>query len=802
MKTASYLSKKQTARHGRGVFSKAENVRLDGELNSLRASMLETERYRLVIEAMNDGVWEWDMVEDKSFLSERYLGILGLPKDTVLTQDSFSTLVHPEDLDRLQQAFHGFLEQDEFFEIEFRMRHTSGGYRHCWNRGRVLRDTAGAPIRLVGVLSDITAQKRALQREQLTRRVTELSNENRDLNTILTRVAHEVGEFFEADRAFVTYLDRGEHLYDVKLVAQYARSQDLPLVDWSNLSPKLVDTFMRNRTAEDLIRVFRLTSPEEHVEVLKQSLDRQNLTPAEKEALCNEALARETIHSILRVPVIYRGIPYGSITLQQCLSERSWQDDEVALIQEIATQVGTVLYQAELHEQEQKAKAALQNSLDRERLIREVTEIIGRSFDIDLILKTLAEELGRYLNVDRCNVSRFYFEMEQLVLSASAQYCRPGVRKIDPEDIELIIQSVKHFTPQDVLDTQEEQIINIPNQEQYIEYVKARMAVLNLPGITSEKVVEWVYKYETQSTLRVNIRYRGIPYGSITVNQCSHNREWQPEEVELVKIIAEHAGSAIYQAELYNKEQRAREEAEIANRRKSQFLANMSHELRTPLNAIIGYSDMLKSGLGGTLNPKQHRYTDNVITSGRHLLNMVNDILDLSKVEAGKLELNLEWIDLEIFLRETAYMVKDFAMKRQVGLNIELHPEVRGIQADSQRLRQALLNLLSNAIKFNREQGCVNIRVQPVPQEEKLLFEVEDNGIGIPAKNISELFSEFYQVDNKYARQYEGTGLGLALTKRLVELHGGHISVESTEGIGSTFRFTLPGHNPEYIEYW
>jgi len=239
--------------------------------------------------------------------------------------------------------------------------------------------------------------------------------------------------------------------------------------------------------------------------------------------------------------------------------------------------------------------------------------------------------------------------------------------------------------------------------------------------------------------------------------------------------------------------EQAKEIAENANAKKSQFLANMSHELRTPLNAIIGCSEMLQKIFSDSLTEKQRNYVHYIATSGHHLLNLINEILDLSKIETGKLTVFPEWIELEPFLANLMPILMESASKKNIHLNLVLQKGADRLEADPVRLRQIFFNLVSNAIKFNREAGEVNVQIFKINGDEAcIVCRIQDTGIGIPQDKIPELFSEFYQVDASYAREAEGAGLGLALTKHLVKLHGGDISVESEEGVGSTFTFKMP----------
>jgi len=228
---------------------------------------------------------------------------------------------------------------------------------------------------------------------------------------------------------------------------------------------------------------------------------------------------------------------------------------------------------------------------------------------------------------------------------------------------------------------------------------------------------------------------------------------------------------------------------EVASKHKSEFLANMSHELRTPLNAIIGFSQVLRQSLFGPINEKQEEYLDDILSSGNHLLSLINDVLDLSKVEAGQVELEVASFSLREALERGVVMVREPATKDGVRLSLELAPGVDLVEGDERRLRQVIFNLLSNAVKFTPEGG--EVVVATASRDHEVLISVTDTGPGIRVEDHERIFEEFHQTDVG-VQQREGTGLGLALSKRLVELHGGRIWVESEPGKGSTFVFTLP----------
>jgi PAS domain S-box-containing protein len=234
----------------------------------------------------------------------------------------------------------------------------------------------------------------------------------------------------------------------------------------------------------------------------------------------------------------------------------------------------------------------------------------------------------------------------------------------------------------------------------------------------------------------------------------------------------------------------AKLEAEAASCTKSEFLANMSHELRTPLNSIIGFSDILLEKVFGELNGKQLKYINNISSSGKHLLGLINDILDLSKVEAGKMELHYSEFSIDSVFEEVKATLSPLAQTKALEINFEVKPDFGDIQADRNRLIQILYNLISNAIKFTPEEGTISVRCNK--SGNRAVFSVTDTGIGISSEDQKKLFQPFTQIDSSSSRQYCGTGLGLALVKKIVNLHQGHIWVESEPEKGSTFTFTIP----------
>jgi signal transduction histidine kinase len=274
-------------------------------------------------------------------------------------------------------------------------------------------------------------------------------------------------------------------------------------------------------------------------------------------------------------------------------------------------------------------------------------------------------------------------------------------------------------------------------------------------------------------------RLDALAAGDFTQQVQVHNRD------ELGELAAQLNRMSAELGQLYR-------QIEAANRHKSEFLANMSHELRTPLNAIIGFSEVLIEKMFGELNDKQLEYLQDIHSSGHHLLSLINDILDLSKIEAGRMELELSGFDLGELLEGATMLVRERATRHGLALTLDLASDLGEWVADERKVKQVVINLLSNAVKFTPEGGSVTVRARRLADAVEIA--VVDTGVGIAPDQQALVFEEFRQAAGDHLRKSEGTGLGLALAKRFVELHGGTIRVESAPGHGSTFAFTLPPH--------
>jgi len=322
--------------------------------------------------------------------------------------------------------------------------------------------------------------------------------------------------------------------------------------------------------------------------------------------------------------------------------------------------------------------------------------------------------------------------------------------------------------------------------------------VLHYPDTQADSVPEYARRGSkiagSKSQLFAPMLWEGRGIGAIAVGR-SFVSSFSDKEIALLRTFADQAVIAIQNARLFDEIEEKSNQLEIANQHKSDFLANMSHELRTPLNAIIGFSEVLTEKMFGEVNDKQLDYLNDIHSSGKHLLSLINDILDLSKIEAGRMELDLVDLSVPDALSTAMTLIRERAQNHGIVLSLDVDPKVSEIRADERKVKQVMLNLLSNAVKFTPDGGT--IVVHATLDTDHIEVAVQDSGIGIAPEDQAAVFEEFKQVGRDYTKKAEGTGLGLALTRRIVELHGGRIWLESAPGKGSTFTFTLPLTQPE-----
>ncbi|MBP5973626.1 GAF domain-containing protein [Brasilonema sp. CT11] len=494
----------------------------------------------------------------------------------------------------------------------------------------------------------------------------------------------------------------------------------------------------------------------------------------------------------------------------------------------------------------QPVEQALKKQIAQERLLNQVTTKIRKTLDLHVIIATAVAQVREFLELDRLVVYKFEAsrvnskEIINLSSISSAHFSvppqpdyvhwtgfAPNTPQVYPNKGTQGLSSSK-ASQQDLLNQAGSIIYEVCANDEIPSILNNKEARTTLywekfsKGLTlavddvektyvlQEYLLNFFREARVRAKLASPIMYEEKLWGLLIAHQCNAPRQWTESEKNLLSSVAEQLAIAINQTELMRSltqekqtlEQRVVERtmalhdalvaAEAANRLKSEFLATVSHELLTPLTYVIGMSSTLLRWSFGELTQRQRDYLQTIHDSGEHLLEMINDILDLSQIEAGKAVLDITEFSLITIAESALNALQEKANTQRVNLKLDLQLNAQRdkFSADIRRVQQILWNLLTNGIKFTPEDGEVILRLWV--EDNTAVFQVEDTGIGIPEEQVSQLFEKFHQLDTPYHRRYEGTGLGLALTKQLIELHRGRIEVESTVGVGSIFTVWIP----------
>jgi signal transduction histidine kinase/HAMP domain-containing protein len=462
--------------------------------------------------------------------------------------------------------------------------------------------------------------------------------------------------------------------------------------------------------------------------------------------------------AVLAVPLMREGGAYGAIIVAR-REPRPFSPDQIALVETFARQAAIAIDNVRLFNETKEA-------LEQQTAISEILRVISSSpTDVRPVLDAIAERA-----VQLCDAS------------AASIYLTEGAKLRQVVSQGLAADQISHV---DMLPI---------NRDSTTGRAIVDRQTIHVHDMLSE-AADYPLGYELSTrfghrTILVTPLYReGQPFGAILIRR-QEVRPFSDREIGLLRTFGDQAAIALENVRLFREIEAKSRQLEVANKHKSEFLANMSHELRTPLNAIIGFSEVLLEKMFGEINAKQEDYLSDIHSSGRHLLALINDILDLSKIEAGRMELEPSDFDVPTALQNALTLVRERAQRHGIALSLDIDPAVRELRADERKFKQILVNLLSNAVKFTPDGGRVALRARPV--ENGLEVSVSDTGIGIAPEDQEKVFEEFRQVGGDYKTKQEGTGLGLALARKFVELHGGVISVQSELGKGATFTFTIP----------
>lgn len=590
-------------------------------------------------------------------------------------------------------------------------------------------------------------QQKTLQDLELINRLTSTVSSSLEIQSSLQIIAEELQQTFQVGRVGIALFDQSG--------ANLTLTADAPLPPDGKGDIGLIIPISNSPAT---LQVLETKQP-----VFIYDVRNNPLTANIKQILD----ARGTKNMLL-LPLLSGNEIVGTVGFDTFDLERTFNDDEIQLVETILYQVATSIRNAQLFSQTQSSEERLRRQNQYLATATEVSRLITSTLDMDILFSRAADLIR----------SRF-------------GYYFVGLFTVDDNSYNAILREGTGAAGEEL------------KHRQYSLPVGSKSVIGSVTGTGSTLVInntalDPLYRPnpllpETRSQVGIPLKIGARVIGALDIHSSEINT-FHPEEISVLETLADQISVAFENARSYDTAQKAIEDMKQLDIIKSQFLANMSHELRTPLNSIIGFSRVILKGIDGPITDQQQQDLSAIYNSGQHLLGLINNILDLSKIEAGKMELTLEELNVSDAIASVVSTSAGLVRDRPVKLVQNVESGLPTVRADPMRLRQVLLNLISNAAKFT-EEGTITISASlhtPSTGIPEMMISVTDTGPGIALEDQKKLFQAFSQVDSSATRKTGGTGLGLSICKRLVELHGGKINVHSTLGKGSTFYFTVP----------
>jgi PAS domain S-box-containing protein len=674
------------------------------------------QRYALAMQAVNEGVYDWNIATGEMYYSPRVRDAVGLTPEELGSRTDWLDRIHPDDLPAYKHAFAAHLKGETVrLTCEFRYRHPDGTWHWARQHGLALRDQAGRAYRMAGSTGDITAEKNIARERDVF---------HQELNAVLDTIDYGVlfmGPDLRAkiiNRAFRKMWGisdefiRATHPTMAELI-NYNRHNnlyDVPLEAFDDYITQRVDAVRNSAT------------------VMSEMRRRDG---------------RIIQYQMLALPDGGRMLTYFDIT-----DIRRSEEQAQTLLLEL-----------------RQRTADLGRSVGELRALGEVSQAVNSTLDLETVLSTIVSKAVQLSATEAGTIYVFDEVRQEFRLRATYGMNDELIGALANQHIGLdepsIAAAIAQREPTQVADLKDQPATALNEIISRSGY----RALLLAPLLRGQDIVGLL------------VVRRGPPGA------------FPKSTADLLQTFADQSAVAIQNARLFSEiEEKGKELAE-ASQHKSQFLANMSHELRTPLNAILGYTELIADGIYGQQSDKMLGVLKRLESNGKHLLGLINDVLDLSKIEAGQLALELSDYSLEDIAQTVRSTLEPLAADKKLAFKVVVAAKLPPGRGDGRRLTQVLINLVGNAIKFT---DVGEVAITAAATDGSFHLSVCDTGPGISAADQAKLFQEFQQADNAVTRKKGGTGLGLAISKRIIEMHGGKIWVESQLGQGSTFAFTLP----------
>lgn len=792
-----YLSKEEISPENlsQSLYRAVRVYRAEREAEAANARLRESEeRYRLVLEGSNEGIWDWNVQSQVVYCNDRLLEMIGLsPGEREIDKDRFYGQIHPSDRaevkNSIQNCIIGYSTQ---LEIEFRVRHSSGEYRYCIARGKSQMTYRGEAYRISGVLIDITERKRNEVRSQFLAEASQLLSSSLEYRTTLENLARLAVPRL-ADWCAIDVVEPEGVYGSPPSLKRIAVAHVNP--DKANLVWQLQSYLNHQGKSQYQCGAAVLRSHSSDACFYVSAAKNYDMAVDDEHLRLLEAL---DCRSYICVPLAVGEEILGTLLFATSESGRHYNQADLNLAEDLAQRAALAIENARLYQEAQEAThnlrttfRILQEQEQQLRTLQQLTNLLNqRLSNLPELLKVMAQATYKTIAQAEVCLIALYNSHQEVMLTVVAG---DSTEKVDLKRVFSLDQGVL----KSVFKTGKSQIYH---NHQNLE---------NLPNLMYGVAIE------SAQSGRLGILAVGNWNGK---SHQATGSEFNQEDQKLLKAVGEQAAIAIENARLIKSleegEERLEQQNKIlaqqnkelekqqkhiklqniklleATRLKSQFIATMSHELRTPMNAIIGFSQLLLRQVKDQLKPQHSQMLERILSNGKTLLSLINDILDLSKMEAGRLELRPERCNLKVVVSNTVEELRSLAEEKGICLTFTSNLKNPFVINDSTRIRQILVNLLSNAIKFT-EQGSVKVTVSELP-EDWIKITVQDTGIGMTEEEKSQIFEAFRQVDQTLTRKYAGTGLGLAITDSLVTLMGGKITVRSVVNHGSSFEVELP----------